>query len=112
MQEAIEFTQYHHMIYSMRDMKPQEPQSIKEPHKRKRVLLTEEMFQRIQQHLDDDKSIRQAARMESISECAIRILDKEGTVEKNDDLCALKYDKCALSLIYSIYTAVCQINKK
>lgn len=69
MQEAIEFACYHCMISPKQDI---EPQPIEASCKRSRVLLTEDMLQRIQQYLDDGKSVRQAAKLEGIAESAIR----------------------------------------
>jgi DNA-binding NarL/FixJ family response regulator len=69
MQEAIEFACHHRMIYTKQDI---ELQPIEMPCKRSRVLLTKDMLQRIQQYLDDGKSTQQAARLEGISEHAIR----------------------------------------
>jgi DNA-binding CsgD family transcriptional regulator len=80
MQEAIEFARRHHRIYSKQDI---EVQSTEEPpRKKKRVLLTEETLQRIQQHLDNGNSIRQAAKMEGIAECAIRYWIKKRLLKK------------------------------
>jgi DNA-binding CsgD family transcriptional regulator len=78
-QEALEFVGHHRMLYPKRDV---EPQPIEAPYERSRVLLTEDMFQRIQQHLDDGKSIRQAARLEGLSESAVRYWMGKGRLEK------------------------------
>jgi DNA-binding NarL/FixJ family response regulator len=69
MQEAIEVACSHQLIYPNPDI---EQQPVEAPLKRTRVLLTEDQLQRIQQYLDDGKSIREAARLEGITERAIR----------------------------------------
>jgi DNA-binding CsgD family transcriptional regulator len=79
MQEAIEFAGHHRMIYSKQNM---ELQPVEAPRKRKRVLITEDMLRRTQQHLDDGKSIRQAARLEGITEGAVRYEMKAGWLKK------------------------------
>jgi DNA-binding CsgD family transcriptional regulator len=79
MREAIEFACRHRMIYPMQNM---EPQSIEAPCKRSRILITEDMSRRIQQYLDDGISIRQAARLEGISEPAIRYWIEKGRLRK------------------------------
>ncbi|WP_286845122.1 LuxR C-terminal-related transcriptional regulator [Proteiniphilum sp. UBA5346] len=77
MQEAIEFVYNHHMIY----MKQNRGQQSIETSKRTRVLLSEEMLQRIQQYLYHGKSIRQAARLEGVTESAIRYWKEKGKLE-------------------------------
>jgi transposase-like protein len=69
MQEAIEYAQYQDIIYLEQDM---ESQPTEKTHKRTRILITEDMFQRIQQYLDDDKSIREIARLEGVTDSAVR----------------------------------------
>ncbi len=78
MQEAIEFATRNHMINPKQNLQlpPIEVYS-----KRTRVLLTDDMKKHIQQHLDDGKSIRQAAKQESISESAIRYCIKQGKLK-------------------------------
>lgn len=78
MQEAIEYASNHCLIYPKQHLKQQ---SIEEHRKRSRTLLTEDMLQRIQQYLDDGKSIRQAARLEGVTESAIRYWKEKGKLE-------------------------------
>jgi DNA-binding NarL/FixJ family response regulator len=70
MQEAIEVACYHRMIYSRQYR--EESQPVEAPCKRSRVLFTEDMLQRIQQYLDNGKSIRQAAKLAGIAESSVR----------------------------------------
>jgi DNA-binding CsgD family transcriptional regulator len=70
MQEAIEYACYHWLIYPKQE--DIELQLIKTYSPKKRILFTEDILQRIQQHLDDGKSIRQAARLEGVSESSVR----------------------------------------
>jgi hypothetical protein len=83
MPEAIEYARCHRLIYSKQEQQDIERQAIEaSPHKRTRVLITEEMFQRIQQHLDDVNSIREAAKQEGITERAIRYWIDKGRLKK------------------------------
>jgi DNA-binding NarL/FixJ family response regulator len=82
MQEAIEFACYHRMMYPLQDRKESQP--VEAPRKRTRILLTEDMLQRIQQSLDEGKSIRQAAKREGISEHAVRYWKGKGIITKSE----------------------------
>ncbi|MDR2970047.1 MAG: helix-turn-helix transcriptional regulator [Tannerellaceae bacterium] len=80
MQEAIELANHHHMIYAMiRDVKPRQ---VETSGKKNRASLTDDDLQRIQQYLDDGKSIRKAARLEGATEGAIRYWIRQGKLEK------------------------------
>lgn len=69
MQEAVEYAVDHCLIHPYYDI---EPILIDIACKRKRVLLTTEILQRIQYHLDNGESVRHTAKLEGISESAIR----------------------------------------
>jgi DNA-binding CsgD family transcriptional regulator len=68
-QEAIEYARCHCAMYPGQYMGLQ---PTEKPRKKKRIPPSEDLLQRIQQHLDDDKSIRQAAKLENIAESNIR----------------------------------------
>jgi DNA-binding NarL/FixJ family response regulator len=97
MREAIEYARCHRLMHSKQEQQEIERQPTEAPHKRTRVLLTEEMFQRIQQHLDNGKSMREAAKQEGITERAIRYWIAKGRL-KNDDLRATKIQKSATNV--------------
>jgi DNA-binding CsgD family transcriptional regulator len=78
MQEAIEFAAHHSMIYSKQNM--EELQPVEAPCKRKRVLITEDILGRIQQHLDNGKSIRQAAEKAGVSYGSVRYWKNKGKI--------------------------------
>ena len=67
MQEAVDFAG--NQIYPKREI---ELQPVEMHYKRSQVLLNEDKLLRIQQHLDDGKSNRQAAKLEGIAESTIR----------------------------------------
>jgi len=69
MQEAVDFACYHRMIYTKTDKQIQSDES---PYNRTRVIITADMLQHIQQHLDEGISIRQSAKIEGVAESAIR----------------------------------------
>ena len=71
--EAVDIASNNHLIYDTTQIhtEPALP-SVTVSCKRPRKLLTEDMFQRIQQYLDGGVSIRQAAKLEGVAECAIR----------------------------------------
>ena len=73
MMEAIETASNHRMIYVLKQVitKMEHP-PVEAPRKRTRVLITDEIIQHIQQHLDNGMSVRKAADREGISESAIR----------------------------------------
>jgi DNA-binding CsgD family transcriptional regulator len=78
MPEAIEIAVFHRMIYTSEQAIPEFDQLLVEtPYKRIRVLLTDGVKQRIQQHLNDGKSIRQTAKQEGVSEGSIRYWKKK-----------------------------------
>lgn len=85
MQEAIELACYHRLLHLKQDI---EPLPIEVSLKRSRVLLTVDMLERIQQYLDDGKSIRQAARLEGVSESAIRYWKDKDMLKKRRLACA------------------------
>jgi len=68
-QEAIERASFQHLIFPILDL---QPQLVKEHCKTTRVYLRAEMLTRIQHHLDDGKSIRYAAKLEGVTEGAVR----------------------------------------
>ena len=73
MQKVINFAPNHRMLYVSKQAMPKhKQQSIEAPRKRTRILITDDMKQRIQQYLDDHMSMRQAAKIEGISANAIR----------------------------------------
>jgi DNA-binding CsgD family transcriptional regulator len=78
--EAIYIASCHRIIYTKTVI---QPQSFEVPDKRIRILLTDEIKQHIQQHLDDGKSIRKAAKLEGIAESAIRYSIKQGKINNN-----------------------------
>lgn len=78
MQEAIEFACRHRMINPKPGL---QQQPIEDHQKRIRVLLTDDIKENIQQHLDDGESIRQTAKQEGISESAIRYWIKQGKLK-------------------------------
>jgi DNA-binding CsgD family transcriptional regulator len=79
MQGAIEYARYHQLLYPKQSLTEPQPEA---PHnKRSRVLVTKDMLQRIQQHLDEGISIRQAARLEGIAESAIRYWKGKGKLK-------------------------------
>jgi DNA-binding NarL/FixJ family response regulator len=75
-QEAIEYASCRRMIFPKVDGK----HHVKAPCKRIRV--TEDILHRIQQCLDDDKSIRQAARLTGITESVIRYWTSKGRLKR------------------------------
>jgi DNA-binding NarL/FixJ family response regulator len=80
MQEAIDLSNHYHMIYAeVQDVKLQ---SAETADKKNRSSLADESFQRIQQYLDDGKSIRQTARQEGIAEGTVRYWIKQGKLKK------------------------------
>ena len=71
--EAIDIVSNNHMIYNPKQTNMElAPPPVTVSCRRHRKLLTEDMFQRIQKHLDDGLSIRYAALRIGISESAIR----------------------------------------
>lgn len=73
MQEVIDFAFNHRIIYASKEvMLKRENPPLETHRKRYRVLLTTDMLKRIQKHLDDGKSNRQAAKLEGIAESAVR----------------------------------------
>ena len=71
--EAIEFANNHDMIYQPKSNNSKLVQlPYKDSFKKTRNLITQEKQQRIQQNLDDGKSIRQTAKLEGVAESAIR----------------------------------------
>lgn len=79
MQETVELACRHGMIYP----KPDTPSpSFELGDKRKRRPITQVKLQHIQHHLDEGKSIRQTAKLESTSESAIRYWVKQGKLKK------------------------------
>lgn len=77
MQELIGLDSFHRMMSQKQEIHPAEI-----PHKRTRVLLADDIKQRIQDHLDNGKSIRQTAKLEGITESAIRYAIKQGKLRK------------------------------
>jgi DNA-binding NarL/FixJ family response regulator len=80
MQEALEFA--HHHILNLKQKQQQQP--VETLRKRARIPLTADKIQCIQQHLDDGKSIRQAAKLEGITEGTIRYLIKHGKLKESN----------------------------
>ena len=77
--EAIEMASNNHILYVPKQHLSASKQPPDEaPRKRTRVLITDEMIQLIQQHLDDGLSMRKAAEKAGISECAIRYWKGKG----------------------------------
>ena len=81
MQEAIDFSYYHCLINASKQVL-QKPN--KTSRKKIRILLTIDRLNRIQQNLDDGKSIRQAAKLEGVAESAIRYQIKQGKLKKSE----------------------------
>jgi len=72
-QETIDFAVNYRMLCVPKEvMKKNETFLLETTRKKRRILLTDDMLQRIQEYLDDGKSIRQAAKLEGIAESAIR----------------------------------------
>jgi DNA-binding CsgD family transcriptional regulator len=61
---------------------PKQVSVVEAPYKKRRMLITKDMLQRIQQHLDDGMSIRQAAKQIGVSESAIRYLINKGSLKR------------------------------
>ncbi len=84
MQEAVELARNRRMVFPKQDTKQQATEPLCE---KKRTSLTKGMVQRIQQYLNEEISIRQAARKEGIIESAVRYWIKKGKItipkEKN-----------------------------
>lgn len=78
MQDAIEIADYADIMYS-RSEKHGNNQSSDT---KKRCLLSKDRLQRIQQHLNQHKSIRKIARLEDTSESAIRYWINKGILTK------------------------------
>jgi len=70
-QEAVEFAFDHRLMYPKQEAPKPKQQAFEVLRKRKRTLLTPDIFQRIQQALDNGLSIRHAARLEGIAPSAI-----------------------------------------
>ena len=84
MPEALEMADTYYIMYSPKNEKPehkQQPEKIQR--RRKRAALTADMTQRIQQYLNESKSIRQTAKLEGIDESSIRYAIRRGKI-KND----------------------------
>ena len=97
-QEAIDFTRNHRMMFVSKETKQEHGNlSLETPRKKIRVLLTTDMLQRIQRHLDDGNSIRQAAKLEGIAESAIRYCIGKGKLRGCSS--ALKINRGALNVI-------------
>ena len=80
--ETIDIASNHRMIYVQKKVITETARPPVETfHKRTRVLVTDDMMQRIQQHLDDGLSMRKAADREGVSECAIRYWKRKGKLK-------------------------------
>jgi DNA-binding NarL/FixJ family response regulator len=80
--EAINIASNYRMIYiSKQDTKANIQPPVETPQKRSRVLINDEMMQRIQQYLDKGLKIREIAKIIGISESAIRYLKKKGKLK-------------------------------
>jgi DNA-binding CsgD family transcriptional regulator len=83
MLEAIDFASNYHMIYATKDIIPKPYQlSIEVSKKRNYVPLTTDVLQRVQQHLETGKNIRQTAELENVPESTIRYNIKQGKLTK------------------------------
>jgi len=79
MQEALDYIDYYPVVDHPRGTHPQTGDEA--ICKKRRVAITAEQMQHIQQHLDDGKSIRQAAKLEHTEESAIRYWIKKGNIK-------------------------------
>jgi len=79
--EAITIAGKYRLMYVPKQVEAESAQPVVEaPRKRTRKLLTDDMFQRIQEQLDAGLSIRKAATMLGISESAIRYWKNKGKI--------------------------------
>ena len=82
MVEAVDIASAYRMIYITKQVmtEPEQP-PVEAPRKRTRVSITEDIFQRIQKHLDEGLSMRKAADKTGVLENAMRYWKKKGKIK-------------------------------
>ena len=86
MQEAIDLTNNHRMLYvPKRDITDAAQSLIESTIKQSRIKRSHDKLQRIQKHLDNGKSNRHAAMLEDVPESTIRTWIKKGILKKQSN---------------------------